>query len=230
MKLAGLCIGLLDISNPTVGPMATLSGTLDRSRWLLTRIIDQAPAVLWTTDLDLRITSRSGAGVRSLDVLPELVAGVALLDLRAHSSAGEESISAHRRALTGESVAYLIRHHDWCYDAHVEPLRNDADAIVGVVGVAVDVSVRERALEDARHSRQELQDFFEYVPVGVHWAAADGTILRANQAELDLLGYERDEYVGRNIADFHVDRAIAQQCLQRLADGETLDNSAGGPS
>jgi len=52
--------------------------------------------------------------------------------------------------------------------------------------------------------------------------AADGTILRANKAELELLGYERDEYVGRHIAEFHADQPVIEDILQRLSSGETL--------
>lgn len=51
---------------------------------------------------------------------------------------------------------------------------------------------------------------------------ADGTILRANQAELDLLGYTRENYVGRNIAEFHVEASVIQDILARLVNGETL--------
>ena len=36
----------------------------------------------------------------------------------------------------------------------------------------------------------------------------DGKILRANRAELDMLGYRREEYVGRHIAEFHADEDI----------------------
>jgi PAS domain-containing protein len=50
----------------------------------------------------------------------------------------------------------------------------------------------------------------------------DGTLLRANQAELDMLGYARGEYVGRNIADFHVDQSVISDILRRLKAGETL--------
>src|SRR3546814_18746641 len=53
--------------------------------------------------------------------------------------------------------------------------------------------------------------------------AGDGTILRANQAELDLLGYTREEYVGRHIAEFHADRAAIEDILARLSRGERLD-------
>jgi PAS domain S-box-containing protein len=73
-----------------------------------------------------------------------------------------------------------------------------------------------------RRSQTELTDFFENASVGLHWVSPDGTILRANQAELDLLGYTRDEYVGRNIIDFHVDREAIQDILERLRHGEVV--------
>src|ERR1043165_4289984 len=52
---------------------------------------------------------------------------------------------------------------------------------------------------------RELKACLEHAAEGLHWVGPDGTILWANQTELDLLGYPRDEYIGRNIAEFHVD-------------------------
>src|SRR5215475_15739545 len=59
-----------------------------------------------------------------------------------------------------------------------------------------------------RRSEVLLRDFFETSTIGLHCVGADGTILWVNQAELDLLGYEREEYVGRNIAEFHADNSV----------------------
>jgi signal transduction histidine kinase/CheY-like chemotaxis protein len=39
-----------------------------------------------------------------------------------------------------------------------------------------------------------------------------------------MLGYSRDEYVGRHISEFHVDRDAADDILARLARGEVLHN------
>ena len=60
--------------------------------------------------------------------------------------------------------------------------------------------------------------------VGLHWVGADGTILWANQAELDLLGYAREEYIGRSITEFHADRDVINDILCRLTNKETLHN------
>jgi PAS domain S-box-containing protein len=81
---------------------------------------------------------------------------------------------------------------------------------------------RRRAEERLAHSERELGDFFENAAIALHWVGADGTILRVNQAELDLLGYEREEYVGHHIADFHVDRSIIDDILCRLQANDTI--------
>jgi len=83
---------------------------------------------------------------------------------------------------------------------------------------------RPRAIapEEPGEDDQELADFFENAPLGLHWVGPDGIILRANQAELDMLGYARDEYVGRSIAEFHADADVIDDILRRLRAGETL--------
>jgi diguanylate cyclase (GGDEF)-like protein/PAS domain S-box-containing protein len=84
---------------------------------------------------------------------------------------------------------------------------------------------RHRLAEDAlRHSREELDDFFENAAIALHWVGRDGTILRANRAELEMLGYTLEEYLGRNVAEFHADKDVMAHLLRCLATGETLHN------
>jgi PAS domain S-box-containing protein len=81
---------------------------------------------------------------------------------------------------------------------------------------------RKRAEESLRRSERNLWDFFQNATVGLNWVGSDGVILRANRAELDMLGYAREEYVGHPIAEFHADPQVADDILRRLAAGETL--------
>ena len=87
-----------------------------------------------------------------------------------------------------------------------------------------DVTTRRATEVHLERSEQDLADFFENANVGLHWVGPDGVILRVNQAELDLLGYAREEYVGRNIAEFHVDQDVICDILKRLKAGERLKN------
>jgi len=69
----------------------------------------------------------------------------------------------------------------------------------------------------------DLEDFFDNGNVGLHLVGRDGTILKANPADYVPLGYAADEYVGRNIADFHADRDVIDDILARLTRGERLE-------
>lgn len=82
---------------------------------------------------------------------------------------------------------------------------------------------RLREAESTLRRREiELTDFLDNAAEGVHRVAADGTILWANRAELEMLGYRYDEYVGRPITDFHVDAPVIEHILDSLKAGETL--------
>ncbi len=107
-------------------------------------------------------------------------------------------------------------------DDSAAPIRDDKGQIVGVVLIFRDISERWDTEKQLRESERELADFFENATVGLHWVGPDGTILRANQAELDMLGYNRDEYVGRLISDFHADAEVISDILKRLQAGEKL--------
>ncbi len=59
---------------------------------------------------------------------------------------------------------------------------------------SLEAKVRERA--------QELLDLYEQSPIGYHTLDAQGVVTQVNQAQLDLLGYSRQEYVGQKVTKF----------------------------
>lgn len=82
--------------------------------------------------------------------------------------------------------------------------------------------VRNLGSEGRAITGDDYEDFFENGAMALHLVAGDGTILGANQAELDLLGYTAAEYIGRQISDFHADHATISEMLDRLAAGQKL--------
>ena len=86
------------------------------------------------------------------------------------------------------------------------------------------LSQRRLVEEELRRRELELRDFLENGLEPMHWVAANGTILWANRAELDMLGYSRDEFVGHHVAEFHVDQRVITDILNRLSRGEDLRN------
>lgn len=84
------------------------------------------------------------------------------------------------------------------------------------------LSARRSVEESLRRSEQELKDFLANAAEGIHWVGADGIVIWANRAEMELLGYAADEYIGHHIAEFHADLPVIEDILQRLQRNETL--------
>ena len=92
-------------------------------------------------------------------------------------------------------------------------------SVAGAVGQFIE---RKAAEDELRASEEELSDFFENATIGLHWVGPDGKILRVNRAELAMLGYTREEYLGRSISEYHADEEAIRDILRRLTAGEKL--------
>lgn len=123
---------------------------------------------------------------------------------------------------SGEIVSRTKSGEELNIDLSVFTMRSGLGEPLCYVCIKRDITRRKQDELALLRSQSELTDFFDNASVGLHWVAADGTILRANQAELDMLGYTREEYVGRNIIDFHYDREVIEDILERLRAGEVL--------
>jgi PAS domain S-box-containing protein len=109
-------------------------------------------------------------------------------------------------------------------DDSAAPILDGASRVRGVIVVFRDVSENRAAEKALRRSQRELSDFFDNAALPIHSIGPDGTIVRANQAALDMLGYSSDEYVGHHIAEFHADKQAIDDILIRLSRGQILHN------
>jgi PAS domain S-box-containing protein len=103
-------------------------------------------------------------------------------------------------------------------------MRDESGLALCYVGIKREITESQRAEQALSRSEAQLTDFFENAAIGLHWVGPDGTVLRVNQAELDMLGYTREEYVGHSITEFHVDQNAIRDILSRLQAGEVLQN------
>jgi PAS domain S-box-containing protein len=70
---------------------------------------------------------------------------------------------------------------------------------------------------------ENWDNFANKCSVSLHAVDGNGTILWANDTELTFMGYSPDEYIGRFIGDFHVDRDVVEDILGRLTRDETVN-------
>jgi PAS domain S-box-containing protein len=131
-------------------------GQIERhaERVRLTVMVEKMPAILWTTDGQLVITSAMGAGLDALGLRSLEPVGLPVLDFFFTKDNDAPPIAAHRKALDGQSVAYEVTWKDRRFESHVQPLLDGEGAIQGVIGVALDITERERLTDQLRQSQK----------------------------------------------------------------------------
>jgi len=171
---------------------------LRQSETRLRVAIQQVPAVLWTTDEDLRFTSSLGAGLSALGLSPNQVVGMSVEQYLGTGVALER----HRLALRGESTGYDYEHDGRAFTGHVEPLRDAGGAIRGTVGIALDITDVRRADRALRESEARLRQVIDLVPHFIFAKDGEGRFLLANRAVAEAYGTTVDGIMGRTDADF----------------------------
>jgi PAS domain S-box-containing protein len=87
-------------------------------------------------------------------------------------------------------------------------------------------ALRVKAEQDLHMARGDLLEVFDNQLVGLYWVAPEGTITDANKAELELLGYSEQEYIGHHIAEFYVDQEVAAEVIGKVQRGESIAQEA----
>src|SRR5918995_7017032 len=195
----------------------------------LAAIVDFSSDAVLSKRLDGTITSWNAAAERmygypAAEAIGRSIESIVPEDRRDELRGMDERLARGERVPPFETVRVTRDGRRIDVALTMSPIIDDTGAVVGASGIARDISERRRAEEALRRSQAELKDFVENSAVGLHWVGPDGIILWANQAELDLLGYTQDEYLGRHIAEFHVDQAAIEAILERLHCNEQLNN------
>ena len=110
----------------------------------LSFVTEQLPAILWTTDRDLRFSSVVGGGLRAIGLTPDQVVGVPLQDFFAGDPGASRNLAAHRAALQGHGTATDARFGPRIYQCRIDPLRDASGEITGAIGVALDITDRKQ--------------------------------------------------------------------------------------
>lgn len=126
--------------------VATRTAELTVANARLELIFAQLPAIVWTTDRDLCFTFSAGAALAALGVTSERLLGLHLRDVMAildgvvYTDEAGTPFREHRRALHGEQVGYTLVLRGQKLQLYAEPLRDVSGGIVGVIGVAQDIT------------------------------------------------------------------------------------------
>ncbi|HEY5094528.1 MAG TPA: sensor domain-containing diguanylate cyclase [Candidatus Eremiobacteraceae bacterium] len=120
---------------------------LGDSQTRLQLFMSQIPAIVWSTDEQLSVTSMIGSELARVDQMPRALLGSPLSDALRGIDADPDNMITHAEALAGRPGSHFAEFNNRKYEIHVEPLRDDRGAIAGTMGIAIDVSERKSAEE-----------------------------------------------------------------------------------
>lgn len=167
----------------TMGTMIDITRLKDaESRLRL--FTEQIPARACVTDRQLRVVWDAGAAFSDS---PSTV-GKTVPELFAQSPDRERVLEGCRRALAGESSKLEIDDGTAAAQLQLEPFRDPGGNLIGVVGIAFDVTDRVRSEKKVRVGELLLQQVLETLPVGVIVLDRAGDILLYNSASRGVWG------------------------------------------
>ncbi len=163
--------------------------------------MEQVPAIVWTTDRDLRITSSFGNGLRVLGRQPSDQVGKTMFESVGNEDPSYLPNAMHLRALAGEAVTYEMEFEGRAWTTHIEPLRGAQGGIVGTIGLTVDNTDRTRAERALSESEDILRRVFDAAPIGISLVSEDRRYLAVNAALCRMLGYAQEELIGKTFVE-----------------------------
>ncbi|HVF35468.1 MAG TPA: PAS domain-containing protein [Candidatus Saccharimonadia bacterium] len=179
---------------------------LARSNTLLAAVVDNSTDVVYVKDLEERYLLMNEAGAaavgaplarvigRRIDELipPDQAAPVRARDRRAFAD-GATVNCEYEVTLDGASRTFQSR---------VTPWRDEANNIIGLVGISRDITEQERARAALAQSEVRYRDLFEMSKGLICEHDLEGRLLSVNPAAAEMLGYTSGELVGAMLQDF----------------------------
>ncbi len=164
----------------------------------LRQLVNQIPAILWTMDQHLDLTSLLGSRLIEFQPQIEEILRTELHERLAANDLSRPEIQAHANALRGLSADFELRLADHDFQCTVEPFRDISGEIVGCLGIALDMTTHKRTEEIIQRQSAALQ------------AAADGIIITdekgvirwCNPAMTVISGYSTSDLIGSTPAIF----------------------------
>jgi len=204
------------------GKALTAGSTETLSEGQLKQTIEQMPMALWTTDLNLRLTSCLGAGLRSGKNRNEELLGKSVNEFLKCQDPHTTPIAQHYEALRGVASQFEFKRNNRVLELHLEPLRSPSGEIIGCVGAGLDITERKKteekmryqATHDALTGLSNYREFLDSLEQEVRRSQRNNRSFAVLLLDLDALKSINDRlgHLGGNRALKRLSEVMKEQC------------------
>ena len=190
----------------------------------LRTVLNNAPITIFATDKQGRFTLSEGKGLESVGLKPGENVGVSAFDLyrsltfelyNGNVITGEDVI---RRALAGETVNAISKLGDVYFDNSIGPLYCDEGNIIGLVGIATDITNQKLLKNKLIEIMTLLENVYASLDEAVFVVNPETRIIiSCNNASERMFGYPKEKIIGRNTEFLHVNKKMYREFGEMLS-------------
>jgi PAS domain S-box-containing protein len=171
-------------------------------------LADHSADVIWTMDAEHRLTYISPAIEKLSGYTPEEFLNLSFEQWMTPQTleSARSGIAERRKNWDGVNrfEQEMIRRDGsivWT-EVVAQGLRDERGQATRLVGSTRDITDRRRAEADMRESERRYREIYQRTPVMLHSIGADGRLVSVSDYWLKVMGYEREDVIGRPSTDF----------------------------
>lgn len=183
----------------------------------LRTVVGSASLILFALDQNGVFTLSEGEGLKALGRKPGEMVGRSVFDVY---SDNPEILENVRRALAGETFSRIVDVGDLAFETRYSPLTDESDSVIGVIGVAIDITENRKAQKAMQENEERYRELFENANDIFYTHDLAGNFTSLNRSGEKITGYSREEATRLNVADVLAPEylALARQMIAQKTD------------
>lgn len=207
----GEVVGITGTTTDITDSLRAKEALKQSEEWLHT-IVTASTVTMFAIDTDGLFTFLEGKLLQMLGLKKEELLGKSIFDI---TSVNRE-ITEYDRCLSGEINNYVFNYMGKVIEARFSPQTNDAREVIGVYGVAIDVTEQKKTESALRAGEEKYRLLVEAAGQPIYSIDHEGKFLTMNNIAAEFLGGKPSDYIGKTMWDLFPQQVANRQMANVL--------------